>query len=290
VTAFVACNFVVAANPVAVRFSNRELAPLWGAGLRFVLAAVLLAFLVALLRLSLPRGRALRGAVLFGVLNYAAAVGLTYYAFVRVHAGLGQLVFALVPLATLLLAALQRQERLHARAIAGALCAVAGVAVLAQAHLYGALPLLSLLALLGSALCVAQAAVVVRHFPPVHAVTMNAVGTATAAAALVPAALVAGEPIVLPQDASTWVALGFLVAVGSTLLFVLYVVVLNRWAASRAAYLFVVTPFLTLLLSTRLDAEPLGPALVVGGAFIVVGVYVGALRAPPERVGAVPPP
>jgi drug/metabolite transporter (DMT)-like permease len=289
-TAFVACNLVVAANPVAVRFSNRELAPLWGAGLRFVFTAALLAFLMSLLRLSLPRGRALRGAVLFGGLNYAAAVGLTYYAFVRVHAGLGQLVFALVPLATLLLAALQRQERLHARAVAGALCALAGVAVLAQAHLHDALPPLSLLALLASALCVAQAAVVVRRFPPVHAVTMNAVATATGAAVLVPAALVAGEPIALPRHASTWLALGFLVAVGSTLLFVLYVVVLNHWAASRAAYLFVVTPFLTLLLSAWLDDERLGPALVVGGAFIVAGVYVGALRPQPPRAAAVPPP
>jgi drug/metabolite transporter (DMT)-like permease len=287
--AFVGCAVITAANPVAIRFSNRELAPLWGAGLRLVLAGALLVSLMRLLRLAPPRGRALRGPLLFGVLNYGAAVGLTYYALVRVHAGLGQLVFALVPLATLLLASLQGQERVHARAIAGALCALAGVAVLAQAHLDDALPPLSLLALLGSVLCVAQAAVAVRRFPPVHAVTMNAVGTLAAAFFLVPAAVVTGESIVLPRHGATWLALGFVVAAGS-LLFVLYVVVLNRWAASRAAYLFVVAPFLTFLLSARLDDEALGPGLLLGGAFIVAGVYVGALRPQPQRVAAVPPP
>jgi drug/metabolite transporter (DMT)-like permease len=106
---------------------------------------------------------------------------------------------------------------------------------------------------------------------------MNALGTFAAVFVLVPAALVAGEPIVVPQHGSTWAALAFGVF-GGSLLFVLYVYVLKRWAASRAAYLFVLAPFLTFVLSARLDDEPLGAGLVVGGAFIVAGVYVGALR------------
>jgi drug/metabolite transporter (DMT)-like permease len=282
VAAFAACAVITAANPVAIRFSNRELAPFWGGALRLLLMAALLALVTRLLRLDLPRGRALRGAVLFGALNYGCAVGLTYYGFVHVHAGLGQLMFALVPLATLLIASLQGHERLHARAVAGALCAVAGVAVLAQAQLDDALPPLSLLALLGSVLCVSQAAVLVRRFPPVHVVTMNAVGTFAAALVLLPVALAAGEPIVLPRLGPTWLALGFGV-VGGALLFVLYIFVLKRWAASRAAYLFVLAPFLTFVLSARLDDEPLGSSLAVGGAFIVAGVYVGALRRSSSR-------
>jgi drug/metabolite transporter (DMT)-like permease len=239
--------------------------------------AALLAALTRVLRLDLPRGRALRGAIVFGALNYGCAVGLTYYAFVHVHAGLGQLMFALVPLATLLLAGLQGQEQVQRRALAGALCALGGVVLLAQTRLDDALPPLSLLALLGSVVCVSQAAVLVRRFPPVHVVTMNAVGTLAAALVLAPLALAAGEPIVLPRHAATWIALGFGVLAGA-LLFVLYVFVLKRWAASRAAYLFLLAPVLTFVLSSRLDDEPLGPSLVAGGAFIVAGVYVGALR------------
>jgi drug/metabolite transporter (DMT)-like permease len=273
---------ITALNPIAIRFSNRELAPIWGAGLRLMIMAALLGLVMRVLRLELPRGRALRGALLYGALGYGCAVGLTYYGLVQVHAGLGQLFFALVPLATLLVAALQGQERLHRPALAGALGALTGVAVLAQTHLDGALPPLSLLALLASVLCVSQAAVLVRRFPPVHVVTMNAVATFAAVFVLVPAALVAGEPIVLPEQGPTWLALAFGV-VGGALLFVLYVFVLKRWAASRAAYLFVLAPFLTFVVSARLDDEPLGPSLLVGGAFIVGGVYVGALRQSSSR-------
>src|SRR3712207_8600582 len=71
---------------------------------------------------------------LFPYTTLFRSVGFAYYAFVRIHAGLGQLVYALVPLATLLLAALQRQERLHARAVGGALFAVTGVVVRSEEH------------------------------------------------------------------------------------------------------------------------------------------------------------
>jgi hypothetical protein len=59
---------------------------------------------------------------------------------------------------------------------------------------------------------------------------MNAVGIGTGS-------MVAGEPHVLLQQVATWAAVGYLVVVGSVVVFVLYLVVLY-WPASRAAYGF----------------------------------------------------
>jgi drug/metabolite transporter (DMT)-like permease len=286
--AFVTGSVLAGGNAVGVRFSNRELAPLWGAGLRFAVAGAVLLAGMAALRLALPRGRALAGALLFGALNFGAAFALAYYGLVRVHAGLGQTLLAVVPLATLLLAVLQRQERLRAGAVAGSLVALAGIAVMSRAPLREAVPALSLLALLGGALCFAEAAVLVRRFPRVHPVTMNAVGMTAAGALLVPLALLAGEPIELPRRAETWLALGYLVAVGSVLVFVLYLVVLARWTASRAAYTFVLVPVVTVMLSAWLDDEPVGSGLVLGGLLVLAGVYVGALRPRPGGEAARP--
>ena len=196
----------------------------------------------------------------------------------RVHAGLGQTLLAVVPLATLLLAVLHRQERLSVRPVIGTLLALAGIAVMSRAPLREAVPLLSLLALLGGALCFAEAAVLVRRFPPVHPVTINAVGMSTAAALLFAVSLVAGESLELPQRTATLVALGYLVTAGSILVFVLYVVVLRYWNASRAAYVFVVVPVVTVVLSAWLDDEPIRIGLVLGGILVLAGVYVGALR------------
>jgi drug/metabolite transporter (DMT)-like permease len=120
----------------------------------------------------------------------------------------------------------------------------------------------------------------VRRFPSLHPVAMNAVGMTMGAALLVTGSLLAGEPLLLPQRAATWVALGYLVMVGSVLVFVLYVVVLRDWAASRAAYVFVLIPFVTVALSAWLDDEPVGTPLVLGGLLVLAGVYIGALRRP----------
>src|SRR5215217_466932 len=164
--AFAAIAVLVGGNAVGIRFSNRELDPLWGAGLRFALAATVLGAAMAVLTLELPRGRALTGALLFGLLDVGGAFALGYYALVELHAGFGSILLALVPLATLLLAALEGQERLRVAAVAGTLVALVGVALMSRAPLRESLPLPSLLAALGSALCIAQATVLVRRFPP----------------------------------------------------------------------------------------------------------------------------
>ncbi|MDP9207684.1 MAG: EamA family transporter [Actinomycetota bacterium] len=276
--AFLTGSLLAGGNAVGVRFSNRELAPLWGAGLRFLVAAALLVAAMVALRQPLPRGRALTGALLYGLFNFGGAFALAYYGFVQVHAGLGQTLLALVPLATLLLAVVQRQERLRVAALVGSLLALAGIAVMSRAPLRESVPLLSLLALVGAALCFAEAAVLVRRFPSVHPVAMNAVGMMAGGALLAVGSVLTGELQVLPQRAATWVAVGYLVIVGSVVVFVLYIVVLRYWSASRAAYTFVLVPVVTVMLSWWLDDEPVGLGLVLGGLLVLVGVYVGALR------------
>ena len=64
--AFAGAILLGGSNFVAVRYSNRELDPLWGAGFRFALAAGIFAVLVAALRLPLPRGRILALVVTYG--------------------------------------------------------------------------------------------------------------------------------------------------------------------------------------------------------------------------------
>lgn len=248
-TAFAMEAVLAGGNSVAIRFSNRELAPLWGAGLRFVLGAVMILTVMAALKVRLPRGKALAGAVMFGLFQFAGAFGLYYYALVEMQAGLGQTLLALVPLATLILAVAQRQERLRGSAVMGTLIGLVGVGLISRDPLQGSVPLLSLLAVLGSVFCFAQALVTVRRFPPIHPVALNAVGMVAATPVLVAASALAREPWTLPQRGETWVALGYVAAVGSVVVFLLHVYLVQRWDASRTAYVMVLIPFVTVVLS-----------------------------------------
>ena len=276
--AFVGGSILAGGNGVGIRFSNRELEPFWGAALRFLIAAVVFLVLVAALRLALPRGRALAGAIAFGLLQFAATFALAYYALVELHAGFGQIILALVPLLTLLLAIVEGQEGFRLAAALGSVLALSGIVAMSETALRGDTPVLSVLAALGSAACFAQAAVLVRWIPPVHPVTMNAVGMTAAALALVAVAAAAGDRFELPDRLSTWSGVAYVATFGTIGVFVLYLYVLRRWEASRAAYSFVLIPIVTVALSAWLDDEPVGLGLVLGGVLVLAGVYVGALR------------
>lgn len=107
---------------------------------------------------------------------------------------------------------------------------------------------------------------------------MNVVGMAAGAVLLITGSAFAGESWRLPEVGETWAAVSYLVVVGSGIVFVLYLFVLNRWSASRTSYQFVLIPFATIALSAWLDDEPIGGGFVLGGLLILSGVYFGAIR------------
>lgn len=264
-------------NGLGIRFSNRGLAPFWGAGVRFALASLLFFGIVRLRRVALPRGKALLGTVAFGALVFGIGFALGYWALVQIRAGTGQVLLASVPLLTFVLAVAHGQERFRWRSVAGGLLALAGVAVMVAPQAGGALPLLPVAAVLGTAVCLSEATVLAKSFPAVPPAAMNAVAMAVGAVMLIGTSLLAGEDIGLPSVPESWLALGYLVVVGSLGVFALFLFVLRRWTASATAYEFVLFPLVTVPLSAWLDGETLTLALLAGGALVLAGVYVGAL-------------
>lgn len=270
------------ANFVLVRFSNRELDPFWGAALRWGAASLISFGIVAVRRTPLPRGRALVGAVLYGLLFFGAFYALAYWGLQRAPAAVAALLFAPVPLVTLLLAAVHGQEALRLRGLAGAAIAAGGIGVmvLIDASTF-AIPLASFLALMAAAACAAEGSVVVKLFPRSDPFAANGVGMAAGTAVLLAASLISGERWTLPTRGSTWAAVATLVVLGGVVLFFLVLVVLRRWAASSVSYAFVLFPVIAIALSALLEGAPVTLGLVVGTAVVASGVYVGALA--PER-------
>lgn len=264
-------------NFVAVRFSNRELPPFWGAATRFGAAALLLFGVVAVQRLPLPRGRALLGALLYGLLGFGASYAFGYWGMLRVPAGLAAVVLASAPLFTLVLALIQRQERFRWRGLFGGVLALIGIAVMFRRSVSAAVPLPSLLAIVAAAVCFAEASIVAKQFPKSHPVSTNAVAMATGALILLAISTFAHEAQVLPTLPATWIAFAYLVLLGSSTAFVLFLFVLKRWTASATAYQFVLFPLVAVTAAAWLEHEPVTLPLAVGGLFVLGGVYVGAV-------------
>ena len=277
------------ANFLAVRFSNRELEPFWGAGLRFSVAALLFVVIAVGLRLRWPRGSQLLLTVLFGLFSFALSYALMYWALVRVTAGMAAVVLAVVPLVTLLLAAAQRLERLTARTVAGSLLAVGGIVVTTQGSEEVVLPLSGLLAMAAAALTIGQSVILGKRVSGNHPAVTNAVGMAVGASILLAFSAVTGEAWVFPRRAEVVWSVAYLVTLGSVGLFVLTILVVRRWTASATSYMFVLFPIVTMVLAAWLADEPLTATGVFGAAVVMSGVWFGALAPAARRPMAVAP-
>ncbi len=286
---FAVCVLLGSGNFLAVRFSNLELPPLWGAGLRFSLAGVAFLAIAAAARRPWPRGPALIRTVSFGLLNFGVFFALMYWALLHVTAGVATIVLATVPLVTLFLAVAQRLERFRVRALIGGLAALFGIGWLAFSPVALDVPLLPLLALLGASLAIGQSLILGKRvsgtFPPVT----NAIAMTAGAALLLIASRAVGEPWIWPQLPEARWALLYLVLFGSITLFALTLLLIRRWAPSATSYAFVVMPVSTLLLEGWLLGVPVTTAALVGAGLVMVGVWFGAL-APDSRARATAPP
>jgi len=275
--AFILSTILGGNNAIAVRFSNIELPPFFGAAVRFGAASLILFLVVLFLRLPLPNGRSLVGALIFGTLQFGISYALMYWSLLQVPAGLFQVVLALVPLLTFLFAIAHRQETFRWRILAGGLLAVGGIAIIFRDRLVEDVPLLSLLAVVLAAACIAESVVLFKTFPKTHPITTNALAMGMGATILFTISWLARETPRLPSLPATWTAVLYLIFFGSIGTFVLALYVLSRWTASATSYSLVLMPIVTVLFASWIADETVTTALLVGGLFVLAGVYVGAL-------------
>jgi drug/metabolite transporter (DMT)-like permease len=227
-------------------------------------------------RHALPRGRAMAGAIAYGVLSFLVAYAFFYWGSLEVPAGLGGTIMASVPLLTVILAAAHGLEPLRLQAVLGAVMALAGIALMSSGALEGDVSLVSVVAVAIAASAAAESGIVLKLTPGAHPVVTNAVGMSVGAVLLLLLSANAGESWQLPEAASVGIAVVYLV-VASPILFMLFVYVVRRWTATGASYQFVLFPIVSVIGGAALLGEPVTGALVVGAPLVLLGVYLGAL-------------
>jgi drug/metabolite transporter (DMT)-like permease len=239
-------------------------------------------WITVLLRgISLPTGRGLLGAVLFGLL-FIGANAAAYWGLLRAPASLAGAIGAFIPLMTFFFAVAHRLERFRWRGLIGALVATAGILFGVVGGFGGAVPVLSVLALLANVTFIAEAAVVVKLFPKSHPMATNAVALTTGVPLLAIVSLLAGEEWTLPTTPNSWAAYGYLALIDSVGILSLALYVLSRWTASASSYAFLLIPVSSVVIAALLLGEVITISFVVGAALVIAGVWVGAIRREPE--------
>ncbi len=284
--AFIGLVLLAGLNPVAIRLSNRELPPFWGAALRFCIAALVFWGIVVIRRIPLPRGRALLGAILYGMLGFGLFYGAVYWVLQRAHPSIAAVFLAMAPLMTFFFALLHRQEKFRWAGLIGLLISLGGFMFGLVGNLGAGsmgisigLALLMLLGVSGQS----YGAVVYKLFPRSHPFVVNALAMTTGALMLLVMSLVAKETWTLPRAPATWVPFAYLTLLGSVVVFYLQLYVLNRWTATSTSYANLLIPVITTIASALLIGELVTPRFVAGASIVLLGVWIGAL-APFKRL------
>jgi drug/metabolite transporter (DMT)-like permease len=114
---------------------------------------------------------------------------------------------------------------------------------------------------------------------------MNAIGMASGAVMLWLGSFLIREPLFLPKQSASWLALGWLVLLGSVGLFQLFLLVVNRWSASVATFAISAMPVIAAGLGSLVLDQPITIELILGGLLVIAAVYIGAIRGAGQNSG-----
>lgn len=265
---------------LVIKIGYGGLGPFNVAAVRFFVAGAVLTALVPLLGARWPQGRTEWALVAWvGVVLFGADYGLIYWAELHIDSGLAAILFATLPLLTIVFAHLYLPgDRITVRKLTGTLLAFLGVAALFGDHVrLDVSKTTPMLAVIASAVCGATAGVASkRHGAALHPAALNAPAMLIGAVSLLVASLVAGDGFALPRDAATWGAVAYLAIAGSVVTFLIYFSLLKTWSVTSLSFISVFTPAIALLLGfVFLGERPTvwtaaGAVLILGGVALAL--------------------
>jgi drug/metabolite transporter (DMT)-like permease len=265
---------------MVIKVGYGGLGPFNVAAIRFLAAGLVCAALVPAVDARWPRGReewllaAFVGVVLFG-----ADYGLIYWSEQYIDSGLTAILFATLPLITIVAARLYLPgEAITPRKLAGTLLAFAGVAALfgdrVRLDPQQAIPMAAVVA--ATACAAAGAVATKRHGSDLHPVSLNAATMLFGAAALAVTSIAAGDGLALPRDARTIGAIAYLAVAGSVVSFLVYFSLLKSWSVTSLSFISVFTPIVAVALGfVFLDERP--TVVTAAGTVLVLAGVVLAL-------------
>lgn len=264
---------------LVIKVGYGGLGPFTVAALRFLIAGAVLAVILPFVGARWPRGREWILVFFVGVALFAADYGLIYWGEQFLDSGLTAVLFATLPLITVALAHVYIPgDRITPRKLAGTLVAFIGVIALFAERLTLDLEKVGPMAAIIAATVFGAAAGVAtkKHGARLHAAALNAPAMLVGSATLAAAALLSGEGLRLPQDATTWGAILYLAIAGSVVTFLIYFSLLKTWSVTSLSFISVFTPAIALMLGFVLLGEQ--PTLFTyGGAVLILAGVALAL-------------
>ena len=286
---------------LAIKVGLRDLPPLSFAGLRFVLAVLILYGIVRARGIALPRTR--RDWLVIGLTGFLAFTmnyGLLFWGEQYISSGLAALLQATIPAFGFVVAHFYLPgERVTPGKVAGVILGIAGVGVIFsnQLTVEGGMAFWGSAAIVAGAVACAYANVLVKarcgHLDP--AVLAGGQMICGLVPLLVAGAVFEGNPLRFTWTWSAVACLVYLAVVGSSVAFMLYYWLVRHMDVTKTMLIALVTPLIAVAVGVIFLSEEVTWRLLAGGLCIIAGIALinvrrrrGGLSGPLVTQGAEP--
>lgn len=291
--AFLAMATVWGLTWITAKWATDAAPPVFVAGVRLLLAALLFAGWCVLARVPLSTGKAGR-LVAASLLVNTGCYSFLFWGVARSPTGLAAIVnLSLIPVLSMLVGALYGEETISARRLAAVALGAVGLVLLFATRNGGAGPeesqvALALVAIVIATLSYAWGAIVskplVREMPPVAvAFWQTLIGGGSLVALGLAIEPVSGEAVVRLFQGRALAGLSFLVLGGSLVGFSVYLWLLREWGAFRAGLYAFLSPIIAVAVGVVWAGESFGAWEGVGMA-VMLGATALVLQ--PEKASA----
>lgn len=263
---------------------DAELPPFTFAGIRFVIASIILLIIIAIRRRPLPRDW--RDWVLIagtGVLAFGINYGLLFWGERRTSSGLAAILQTIIPVFGLVLAHLHLpEERITWPKLIGVVLGIAGVAIIFsnQMETGGRAAFQGSVAIVVGAFGAAYSNVLVKsrggHLD--YAVLAGGQMICGLVVLLIVGITFEGNPLKLHWTPLALLSLFYLAIVGSVVAFLLYYWLVRHMEVTKTMLIALFTPLLAVSLGMIVRGEELTWRIAAGGVCIMAGIGVIVLK------------
>jgi drug/metabolite transporter (DMT)-like permease len=295
--AFAIIYFVWGSTYLAIRIGVREVPPFLLAGIRFLVAGLVLYGWMIARGERQPSGREWASASLLAIMFFVLDYGLLFWAEQRVPSGIAAVMMATIPVFMALAEIiLLRTQKLTFRLSLALLIGMGGVAVLMSRSLnLGGAPIdtVGAVALIVASMSWGVSSVLARLVPLPPSKVMSAGSQMLAGGVfLILTAAALGEfrnfhPWTVSREA--WLSLLYLIVAGSIIAFTAYLWLIHHVSPTKVGTYAYVNPVVAVMVGYFLGGEALGLRTILGAAFVLISVLVitttGA-KNPPKKLSA----
>ena len=280
--AFAIIYFVWGSTFLAIRVGVREVPPFLLAGMRFLVAGIVLYGWMRARGTPSPSAREWGAASFLAVLIFVLDYGLLFWAERRVPSGIAAVMMATIPVFMALAEIVfLRTQRLTLRLGVALLVGIGGVAILVGRSMsMGEAPIdtAGACALIVAAISWSVAASLSRRMPLPAAKAMSSGAQMLAGGVLLTlTAALLGEFRGFHAQAvslGAWLALAYLIVAGSIVGFTAYVWLIHHESPTKVGTYAYVNPVVAVLVGYFLGGEAIGPRTIVGTLLVLVSVVV----------------